>query len=289
MVRGSIILSAALLTLAVGCKKQSSDSAAGSAAGSAVSGSAASGSAAAGSAAPGPAVGSGSSAAAGSADPAAAGSGSAAAAAAGPDTGSAAAAAGAGGSAAEAMAHKAGMCPSTVLGATTKEAVKGKAVVVTIESTDPDAIAAIKRRTDELLAEKKSAKVASMAHDQKGAHGGGVGLCPVHIPEGAKATAKHRAKGVVVTITPKDKPDELAKDIDARIARAADWVAANVKPGDKGNQGGVGGGKGEDGSNHSGKGDGKGHERKKGSGGGGGKGTGGGGGAGTGGGASKPG
>jgi hypothetical protein len=85
---------------------------------------------------------------------------------------------------------------------------------------------------------------------------------------------------------PKDKPDELAKEIDARIARAAEWVAANVKPGDKGNQGGVGGGKGEDGSNHSGKGDGKGHERKKG--GGGGKGTGGGGGAGTGGGG-KPG
>jgi hypothetical protein len=282
MVRGSIILSAALLTLAAGCKKQSSDTASGSAAGSAVSGSAASGSAAA----PGSAAGSGSSAAA---DSAAAGSGSAAAAAAGPDTGSAAAAAGAGGSAAEAMAHKAGMCPSTVLGATTKEAVKGKAVVVTIESTDPDAIAAIKRRTDELLAEKKSAKAPSMAHDQKGAHGGGVGLCPVYVPEGAKAAAKHVAKGVVVTITPKDKPDELAKDIDARIAKAADWVAANVKPGDKGNQGGVGGGKGDDGSNHSGKGDGKGHDRKKGGGGGGGKGTGGGGGAGTGSGASKPG
>jgi hypothetical protein len=251
-----------------------------------MTGSAAPGSAAAGSAAPGSAAGSGSSAAAGSGDSAAAGSGSAVAAA-GSDTGAAAAGAGgATGSAAEAMAHKAGMCPSTVLGATTKEAVKGKAVVVTIESTDPDAIAAIKRRTDELLAEKKTAKAPSMAHDQKGAHGGGVGLCPVYVPDGAKATKKHEAKGVIVTITPKDKPDELAKEIDARIARAAEWVAANVKPGDKGNQGGVGGGKGEDGSNHSGKGDGKGHERKKG--GGGGKGTGGGGGAGTGGGG-KPG
>jgi len=173
------------------------------------------------------------------------------------------------------MAHKAGMCPSTVLGATTKEAVKGKAVVVTIESGDADAIAAIQKRTDKLLAEKKAVATPGMGHDQKGTHGGGVGLCPVHVPDGATASAKHQAKGVVVTITPKDKPDELAKDIDGRIARAGDWVKANVKEGDKGNQGGVGGGKGEDGSNHSGKGDSKGHERKKGGGGGGGKGTGG--------------
>jgi hypothetical protein len=290
MVRGFFLVSAALLALAAGCKKQSSDNAAGSAAGSSMTGSAGSAAAPGSAAAGSGAAGSGSSGAAGSAD-SAAGSGSAAAAA-GSDTGSAgAAAAGSAGSANEAMAHHAGMCPSTVLGATTKEAVKGKAVVVTIESTDADAIAAIKKRTDELLAEKKKAAAPGMAHDQKGAHGGAVGLCPVHVPEGAKATAKHRAKGVVVTITPRDKPDELAKDIDARIARAADWVAANIKPGDKGNQGGVGGGKGEDGSNHSGKGDGKGRERKKGGGGGGGKGTGGGGGAGTGGGGStnKPG
>jgi hypothetical protein len=180
------------------------------------------------------------------------------------------------------------MCPSTVLGASTKEAVNGKAVVVTIESSDPDAIAAIQKRTDKLLAEKKTVATPGMAHDQKGTHGGGVGLCPVHVPDGATASAKHAAKGVVVTITPKEKPDELAKDIDGRIARAADWVKANVKEGDKGNQGGVGGGKGEDGSNHSGKGDGKGHDRKKSGGGGGGKGTGGGGGGGTGGG-NKPG
>ncbi|HET7501078.1 MAG TPA: hypothetical protein VFK02_08750, partial [Kofleriaceae bacterium] len=230
------------------------------------------GSAAAGSA--GSATGSGS--AAGSA---AAGSGS--------DAGSAAGGAGAGSSAAggETMAHRAGMCPSTVLGATTTAAVKGKAVVVTIAATDKDAIAAIRKRTDKLLAEKKTAPTGR-THDQKGSYGGGQGLCPVHVPEGARATAKHQAKGVVVTITPKGKPDELAKEIDGRIARAADWVKANVPPGDQGNQGGVGGGKGQDGSNHSGKGDGKGHERKKGGdGGGGGKGTGGGRGKGTGGGA----
>jgi hypothetical protein len=230
-------------------------------------------------------------AAAGSAAPA----GSGAAAGSGSDTsgaktGSAAAAAsagsGAGAPAAEAMSHRAGMCPSTVLGATTNAAVKGKAVVLRIESSDTDAIASIRKRTDELLAEKRDAPTG-VGHDMKGTHGGSQGLCPVYVPDGSTARARHAAKGVVVTITPKDKPDELAKEIDGRIAKAADWVKANVKEGDQGNQGGVGGGKGDDGSNHSGKGDGKGRDRKKG--GGGGKGTGGGGGAGTGAGTGKPG
>jgi hypothetical protein len=195
--------------------------------------------------------------------------------------------AGAGLPPAETMAHRAGMCPSTVFGATTKAAVKGKAVVVTIESADKDAIAAIQKRADHLLAEKHDAR-SGVGHDMKGTHGGSQGLCPVYVPDGSKAIAKHKASGVVVTITPRDKPDELAKEIDGRIAKASDWVKANVKEGDQGNQGGVGGGKGDDGSNHSGKGDGKGRERKKG-GGGGGKGTGGGGGEGTGGGTGKPG
>ncbi len=220
-------------------------------------------------------------AAAGSAATGSAATGSAAgsdAAGSGADTGSAAMGSGAG-AAGDTMAHRAGMCPSTVLGGTTRAAVKGKAVVVTIEATDKDAIAAIQKRTNELLAEK-SDKPTGAAHDRKGTHGGAQGLCPVYVPEGAKATARRAARGIVVTITPTAKPGDLAKEIDGRIAKAAEWVKANVKEGDKGNQGGVGGGKGDDGSNHSGKGDGKGHERKKG--GGGGKGTGGGGSKGTG-------
>ena len=273
---------AASLTVAIACKRQSSDGAGSAAApppaaGAAATGSAATGSAATGSAAAGAAAGSDT--AAGSAAGSAGADTQAAAAAAGSATGSAA---GSAAPSAEVMAHRAGMCPSTVLGATTTEAVKGKAVVVTIEAADKDAIAAIQKRTDKLLAEKRAGPATGVVHDQKGTYGGGKGLCPVHVPEGARATAKHVAKGVVVTITPKDKPDDLAKDIDGRIARASDWVKANVKEGDKGNQGGVGGGSGDDGSNHSGKGDGKGHERKKGNGGG--KGTGGGGGKGTGGG-----
>jgi hypothetical protein len=213
-------------------------------------------------------------AAAAAAGSAAAGSGAAGSGAAAGGSGSdAASAAGAGSAAAagtdaaaEAMAHRAGMCPSTVLGATTTAQIKGKAVVVTVESTDKDAIAAIQKRADKLVAEKKTG--AGNAHDQKGTHGGGQGLCPVYVPEGAKAKARHEAKGVIVTITPKAKPGELAREIDGRIAKAADWVKANVKAGDQQNQGGVGGGKGDDGSNHSGKGDGKGHERKAGGGGG---------------------
>jgi hypothetical protein len=280
MKRFAWVVLAASLTLVTACKKQSAD---GAGSGAAPPSAAATGSGAAGAPAATGSAGSDSaatagSAAGGSAAPAGAAAGGSAA---GSDTGSAAMAAG-GSAAGELMAHRAGMCPSMVLGAKTTQAVKGKAVVVTVESADKDAIAAIQKRTDKLLAEKKAGPASGTVHDQKGAYGGARGLCPVYVPEGARVTGKHEAKGVVVTITPKDKPDELAKEIDTRIARAADWTKTNLKDGDKGNQGGVGGGTGEDGSNHSGKGDGKGQERKKG--GGGGKGTGGGGGKGTGGG-----
>jgi hypothetical protein len=273
-------LLAVSLAVATACKK-SGDTSKGSGeavssntgAGSSMAGS----SAAAGAPAKGSSAGSGSSmAGGGSADTsgtAAASAGAAAPAIAdGPGSGA--------GGAAEAMPHRAGMCPSTVLGATTRAAAKGKTVIVTVESDDKDAIAAIQKRADELL--EKRAAPTGVGHDRKGTHGGARGLCPVYVPEGAKAAARRAPRGVVVTITPKDKPDELATEIDARIAKAAAWIKANVKDGDKQNQGGVGGGKGEDGSNHSGKGDGKGHERRKGGGG-----TGGGGGAGTGGGSGK--
>ena len=46
-----------------------------------------------------------------------------------------------------------------------------------------------------------------------------MGICPVYVPEGAKARAKHEKNGVVVTITPKDKPDELKKDDRRRASR----------------------------------------------------------------------
>jgi hypothetical protein len=141
------------------------------------------------------------------------------------------------------------------------------------------------------LSEKKDNASGGGGHDQKGTHGGGSGICPVYVPEGATAKVTKDAKGVTVTITPKDKPEDLKKEVDARITKAAEYLKANVKEGDKGTQGGVGGGKGEHGGNHSGQGDAKGTERKAGGsgagsagehghggggGGGGGKGTGGG-------------
>jgi hypothetical protein len=210
--------------------------------------------------------------------------GSGSAAMAGSDTGSGSAMAGSGSGDATTMANKAGNCPSTVFGSTTKAELKGKDVVVTITSDDKDAIASIQRRAEELLAEKKDNAAAGGGHDGKGTHGGASGICPVYVPEGATAAVKKDAKGATVTITAKEKPEDLKKEIDDRIAKSAEWTKANVKEGDKGTQGGVGGGKGEHGGNHSGDGDGKGVEHKGSGGSGGGAGTGGGGGKGTGGG-----
>lgn len=268
------------LAVSAGCKKEPGSTAqtgSGSGSGSAVA----------------PTVGSGSGSDTGSGSAGSgsgSGSDSGSAAGSGSDSGSAAAAgSGAGSDSALLGTHRAGNCPSMVLGATTTSALKGKTVIVTIESSDADAIAAIQKRTDDLLADKKAIAADGSAatgagHNQKGGHGGGQGLCPVYVPDGATATAKHQPKGVVVTIAPKDKADALSHEVEARITKASAWVKANIQDASQGNQGGVGGGKGEDGSNHSGKGDGKGHLRK---GSGGGAGTGGGGGAGTGGGSGK--
>ncbi len=183
----------------------------------------------------------------------------------------------------EPMSKKAGNCPSTVFGSTTKSAIQGKDVVLTITSADKDAIASIQRRTEELLKEKADGAAGGVTHDQKGSHGGGMGICPVFFGEGGTATAKNDAKGVTITISPKDKADDLKKQIDERITKAAEFVKTNIKQGDAGNSGGVGGGKGEHGGNHSGAGDSKGKERTGGTGGG--AGTGGGSSTGTGGGA----
>jgi hypothetical protein len=179
--------------------------------------------------------------------------------------------------------HHAGNCPSMVLGSTTTAELKGKDIIVKVTSKDKDAIVAIQKRADALIKEKQDNQTGS-AHDQKGTHGGGRGKCPVYVGDGGKAVAKNEADGVAITITAKDKPEELKKAIDERIAKAAEWVKTNIKDGDKGNQGGVGGGSGAHGANHSGQGDGKGKDRKGGDGKGTGSGTGGGGGAGTGGG-----
>jgi hypothetical protein len=182
------------------------------------------------------------------------------------------------------MQHHAGHCPSTVFTSETKAEVKGNDIIVTVSSKDKDAIQSIQKRADKLLKDHAVNPGKGEKHDQKGTHGGGVGMCPVFVPDGGKATIKNTANGVVVTITPKDKPADVKSQIDDRIKKSAQWVKDNIKPGDKGNQGGVGGGSGDNNSMHEGSGDAKGKDRKGGGGKGGGKGTGGGGGGGNGGG-----
>jgi hypothetical protein len=91
-------------------------------------------------------------------------------------------------------------------------------------------------------------------HDQKGTHGGGIGICPVYVPEGATAKGSPLANGVAIKITPKGNADELEKDIEGRIARSTEWMKTNNgSGGGKGTGGGGGkgtggGGKGTGGS-----------------------------------------
>src|SRR5690606_23969447 len=109
------------------------------------------------------------------------------------------------------LSKKAGNCPSTVLGATTKAEVKGSDIVLTITSTDKDAVTSIQQRAQVLVKERTEAanKEAdpNAAHDRRGTHHGRVGLCPVHIPEGATAKATNVDNGVEIAITPKDNLD----------------------------------------------------------------------------------
>ena len=158
-----------------------------------------------------------------------------------------------------AMSHRAGNCPSTVPNSTTKVELRGKSVIVTVTSDDASAITAIKTRADELLRDKAVAKLAgdapTPAHDQKGTHGGGIGICPVYVPEGATAKSSVIANGVAVAITPKSGADELEKDIEGRIVRATEWLKANGGGGGGTGGGGgkgTGGGKGGGGKNKGG-------------------------------------
>lgn len=236
--RTAMMLLALALIGAPACKKKTttapatgSGSAMGSAgsagSGSAMEGSAGSGSAMEGSAGSGSAM-EGSAGSAGSAMEGSAGS----------------AAEGSGAEGGATMTHKAEKCPSTVAGATTTASVKGKDVIVTVTAKDKAAIAMIQKRADESVKPKTEAKEPSAEHTQQGVHGGTAGICPVYVPTGATAKVKHEKAGVVVTITPKEKPDDLKKDIDDRITKAEAWAKENPSGGDEGGGGGKGTGGG---------------------------------------------
>jgi hypothetical protein len=258
-----------VLGLAAGCGKKESAGGGGSASGSA-SGTAS------GSAAPVAADAAVAETGSGSATETGSGSGSATA-----DTGSgeqAPPAAGGG-------ANRAGNCPSTVAASTTVATLDKDVIIVKVTSADKESTDAIRKRTEELLKEKVDRTGQSgTGHDQKGTHGGALGICPVYVPGNATATSATIDGGSEIRITVKDgKIEDLKKIIDERVPKAAEWVKAQVKDG-PGGAGGTGGGAGDHGSNHSGDGDGKG---KDGSGGGSGGGDGKGGGGGTGGGGGK--
>jgi hypothetical protein len=145
-----------------------------------------------------------------------------------------------------AMSHHAQHCPSMVRGAVTTAKLDGKSVVVTISSDDQKAASKIQMRTNKLLADK--AKLASdkpsAVHAQNGTHGGGIGICPVHVPDGASAKSASIANGVSITITPKSGAEALEHDVEARIVRAADWLKSNPMGDGDGNGDGGGSGHG---------------------------------------------
>ncbi len=148
--------------------------------------------------------------------------------------------------------HRTANCPSTIAHSSTKAELKGRAITLEIAADskdDKDTIAEIQRRTEELLKDR-AAKLAGVGstsgHDQHGTHGGGIGICPVHVVEGASATWKREAKGVSITITPKDvaAAQTLKSDIDKRIVSAKDWVKLGHGGNGDGNGGGGGAGGG---------------------------------------------
>jgi hypothetical protein len=147
-----------------------------------------------------------------------------------------------------AMSHHAQHCPSMVRGAVTTAKLDGKSVVVTIISDDQKAATKIQTRAETLLADKATAKLAgdlpTPAHAQNGTHGGGIGICPVHVPEGATAKRTTIANGVSIKITPKSGAEALERDVEARIARAADWLKSNPNGDGDGDGGGDGNGNG---------------------------------------------
>jgi hypothetical protein len=154
-----------------------------------------------------------------------------------------------------AMSHHAQHCPSMVRGAVTTAKLDGKSVIVTITSDDPKTATKIQTRAETLLADKATAKLAgdlpTPAHAQNGTHGGGIGICPVHVPDGATAKRTTIANGVAIKITPKSGVETLEKDVEARIGRAADWLKANPN-GDGDGEGDGNGGGGGNGHHHHG-------------------------------------
>jgi hypothetical protein len=173
------------------------------------------------------------------------------------------------GSAADpAMANRAGNCPSAVVGATTAivdDKDNAGKVVLSITAKEAEATATIRKRVAHLVT-VQGAPDAEIKHTGDGTGGAASGKCPVVTSKDAKITASEIEGGSKVVIEPSGALtiDALKKDVETRITALTEWTSANIKPTDaSGGGGGVGGGKGDHGGNHSGDGDGKGKDEPK--------------------------
>ncbi|HUQ06308.1 MAG TPA: hypothetical protein VM261_27575 [Kofleriaceae bacterium] len=214
------------------------------------------------------ATGSGTATASGSGSASASGSGSGSAT--GSDTAGSGSATGSGAASGAdlAGANRAGNCPSAVAGATTAivddKDTAGK-LVLSITAKDADGSATIRRRVAHLV-EVQGAPDAEVKHTGDGTGGAASGKCPVVTSKETKITASDIEGGskVVIEASGALTADALKADVEKRITALSEWTSANIKPTDaSGGGGGVGGGKGDHGGNHSGDGDGKGKDKPK--------------------------
>lgn len=176
------------------------------------------------------------------------------------------------GSADPAMANRAGNCPSAVAGATTAivpvapdDKDNAGKLVLSITAKEAEAITTIRKRVAHLV-EVQGAPDAEVKHTGDGTGGAAMGKCPVVTSKDAKITASDIDGGSKVVIEPSGALtiDALKADVENRIKTLGDYAATAIKPTDKsGGGGGVGGGKGDHGGNHSGDGDGKGKDKPK--------------------------
>ena len=214
-------------------------------------------------------TGSGTATATGSGAATATGSGAATATGSGSATGSDTAGSGSAAASGDlAGGNKAGNCPSAVAGATTTivdDKDNAGKVVLTITAKEADATATIRKRVAHLV-EVQGAPEAEVTHTGEGTGGAAMGKCPVVTSKEAKISGSDIEGGSKVVIEPSGAltADARKADVEKRITALAEWTSANIKPTDaSGGGGGVGGGKGDHGGNHSGDGDGKGKDKPK--------------------------
>lgn len=149
--------------------------------------------------------------------------------------------------AAATMKNEAKNCPSSLPDTNTVISVEDGKLIVAIEGKDGGAINLVKQKAGahKHIPPNKAEKVE---HSAKGTGGGGLGLCPMLMPD-TTAEVEETERGVKVTLTPTDpaKLDELKASADKRLADLMKMFRQKKKPDDSlghGSGGGAGGGGG---------------------------------------------